>query len=251
MPKTKKVTTKKETAPVKKERVTKAAVVKETKVTKAASTRKPKAVVIEETVIETEMPTTSTTRKPVNVRRLIVIAIIMAVLIGIIIAVYKYLVIAWVDSKPITRMSYYQQLEGKYGEEIKDQLITESLIESEAKRRNVVVGAEEVDAELKKVEDQQGGADKLAQILQIQGISMEEVRKQLQYQLLIKKMFGQNVTVSDEELNAYLDSNKDRFPEMTDAIKAEVREQLKLQKISQDFSTWLNEAKSSDRIVRL
>src|SRR5437763_1391236 len=47
----------------------------------------------------------------------------------------KYMVVAWVDNKPITRFEYYSSLEKKYGKDVREQLIVEKLINDEAQKR--------------------------------------------------------------------------------------------------------------------
>lgn len=181
---------------------------------------------------------------------------------------YKGVVLGWVDYTPITRIQLYSQLEGRYGKEMKDQLVTEALILNESSRRGVRVSDEELGAEVKKIEDQQGGAEKLAQILELQGLSMDELKRQLKYRLMITKMFGENINISDEEINQYYTENKAAFnanssqtnpdgsavlgatqeASPTGQLKEEIKGQLKQQKLSDEYSKWLEQAKSSERV---
>lgn len=163
---------------------------------------------------------------------------------------YRWLVVAWVDQTPITRVEMYKQLEARYGKDLMEQMVTETLITNEAKNRKVSVSKEEVAAEVKKLEDQQGGADKLDQVLGFQGMTRAELEKQISYQLLIRRMFGDGVTVSDEDVNQYIESNKEQLGEVDDQTKVTIREQLVMQKIGQAFNTWLTENKSGSRVVR-
>lgn len=212
---------------------------------------------------ETETPVNETSSKAPFISKRVLFLVPVIVGVGIVLfLLYKYFVIAWVDYTPVLRTKFYEQLEAKYGAELKDQMITEQLILNEAKRRNVSVSEEEVSAEVKKLEDQQGGADKLTQILQFQGISMEELRKQLMFQSLIKKMFGENINITDEEINKYIAENESlrgaaaneqssSANDQGDRLREQAREQLQLEKIGQAFNTWLTEARDSKRVVRL
>lgn len=163
---------------------------------------------------------------------------------------YRYMVLGWVDRTPITRLEMYQQLESRYGKDMLEQMITESLIANEAKNRQVSVSKEELAAEIKKLEDQQGGADKLDQALGFQGMTRQDLEKQIGYQLMIKKMFGQGVSVSDEEVTQYIESNKEQLGVVDDKTKSAIKDQLTMQKIGQAFNTWLTENKSGKRVVR-
>lgn len=172
-------------------------------------------------------------------------------------AVTKFLVIGFVDGRPITRIELYGRLEGRYGQEQKSQLIDEALILSEAGRRGVSATDQEIDAEMKKIEDQQGGADKVDQVLQVQGMTRDDLKKQLKFNVLINKMFGPDNRLTDEELNKYLEENKDQLAvsnlEGSEAaqFKQSVADQLRQQKVYTAFNNWLKEAKTGSRVTQL
>lgn len=186
---------------------------------------------------------------------------------------YKYLVVAWVDYYPVTRIELYRELEDQYGVEIKDNLITERLILNEARKRGVSVSNEEIQDELTKLEAQQGGAEQLNQILTMQNISRSELERRFKFRILVNKMFGMNAVVSEEEINNYIEQNKDQILALggqqpqTDAqgnvlaesqpgtvsaqLRQEIKDQLMQQKVSDDFTKWLEEAKKSARVRRV
>lgn len=166
---------------------------------------------------------------------------------------YKWLVIAWVDGKPLTRVALYQQLERRYGNDLKEQMIAETLIADEARRRGVTISDEELNAEYQKFVDQFGGAENIDATLQAQGINKDEFKNQIKLQSLIKKMFAPEATVSAEEVDAYITENQAQYAEATDAakVKEEVTTQLSQQKLSQSFRVWLEQAQSSNRVIRL
>lgn len=214
------------------------------KVEKSPKTKKVESKVVVTKAEESKVVT------PRNNKRMLIIAAIVIVGGVLLFGLYKWLVLAWVDSTPITRIGMYKQLEARYGKDLTEQMITEALITNEAKNRKIVISQEDVQAEIKKLEDQQGGADKLNQVLSFQGMTRAELEKQIGYQLMIKKMFGDGVTVSDEELNQYIESNKEQLGEVNDSTKSAIRDQLLMQKIGQAFNTWLTENKSGKRVVR-
>lgn len=171
---------------------------------------------------------------------------------------YKYLVLAWVDHTPITRIQLDRELEKRYGKDMKEQLIAQTLIENEANKRGVKVTDTDVNEQITKIEDQQGGKDRLDQLLQVQGMTREDLKKQLRYQVLINKMFGQNINVSSNEVKAYIAQNKDQFASYKDdessesaKIREQVADQLKTQKTNEAFSSWFKPALQSSRVVRL
>lgn len=183
---------------------------------------------------------------------------LVVALIGIILLLVtagKYLVIAWVDGKPVTRFEEYQTLEQRYGKDIREQLIVEKLILSEAAKRGIKVSDQDINNEIKKIEGEQGGKESLNQILTSQGISQEEFRKLVRLQILRQKMFGGNVTVAEEEIDKYIQDNNQLTAQSEDAsatakLREDVRQQLLAQKVNTAFSDWLKQNLQSSRVIR-
>lgn len=161
----------------------------------------------------------------------------------------KFLVVAWVDKKPITVFEYYRELDKKYGKDVKEQLIVERLINDEAANKKINISKQDLDNEIKRIENEQGGKDKLSQILDIQGISQDEFNKLVRLQLIKQKMFEANVKVSDEDVNKYIEDNK--VTDADDKMIAQIKEQLRMQKINAEFNNWLKGALQSSRISRV
>jgi parvulin-like peptidyl-prolyl isomerase len=226
--------------------------------TKAATrVKEPKKEVILEEVTSAEIndtPKASPKRISKNIILPLLGLLIFAALVWL---AARYLVIAWVDKKPITRIEYYQNLESRYGKDIKEQMIVEKLILDEAQNRGVSVSDQEVDTEINKFVAQQGGQEQLNQILQMQGLNMDQLKRLVRLQLLRQKMFGANIQVSDDELNKYITENKDALvatpgvePTLTEQEKQQIKEQLKQQKVNEAFQAWLDQALQSSRVQR-
>jgi hypothetical protein len=108
-------------------------------------------------------------------------------LVVLLFAANKYLVVAWVDKSPVTVFEYYNTLSKRYGKDVKEELIVQKLLESEAKSKGINISDEDLNAEIAKIEEQQGGADKLQQILQAQNISEDEFHRLVTLQLIRSK----------------------------------------------------------------
>jgi hypothetical protein len=189
------------------------------------------------------------------------IGILVAVLALAILSVllYRWLIVAWVDGMPVTRIGMYQEMNKRYGETTKTQLITEKLILSEAQKRKVTVSDAEVDAEFKKYETQLGSHDQLISALKMQGMDETEFRKQIRIQQLVQKMFGSNIAISDDEVNQYYQQNKQGFATGTDEanaspsaeVKTQITDELRQQKVSTAFQEWLTQAQASPRVKKI
>lgn len=170
----------------------------------------------------------------------------------------RFGIVAWVDNKPVTRMEFYKDLETRYGKDTLDQLIVEKLIREEAATKGINVTEEEINAEITKYETEQGGKEALAQILVSQNISESEFKDLVEFQLLRQKLFENGVTVTDEEVDQYIEQNKDALvdPENPQTasqeaqLKSEIRDQLIQQKVAQNYSNWAMQNLNSDRVRR-
>lgn len=169
----------------------------------------------------------------------------------------KYLVVAWVDNKPITRFELYSNLEKRFGKDTREQLIVEKLIVSEAIKRNVVVSEDDINTEIKKIEQLQGGSEQLSQLLKLQSISQSEFKYLVKLQIIRQKVFGQNVNISDEDVKKYVDENKESLSlqgvssdNVTGEAQLKIKEELKQAKVNEEFNKWLEETLKSPRIKR-
>lgn len=181
-------------------------------------------------------------------------------LVVLLFAANKYLVVAWVDKTPVTVFEYYDTLSKRYGKDVSEELIVQKLLQSEAKTKGVEVSDDELAAEIKKIEEQQGGADKLQQILVAQNISENEFHRLVELQLLRTKLFADGSNVTDQDVDQYIEENKDAFAPTTDAngattdpktdqkLRDSIKDQLKQQKTNASFSAWLQGARQSDRV---
>src|SRR3990167_597797 len=180
--------------------------------------------------------------------------LLVLVVVALLFAGGRYMVVAWVDNKPISKFEVYSELDKRYGEDLKQELIVEKLIVSEASKNRVNVSNDEINAEIAKIETQQGGAEQLNQILQIQKISRDDFQKLVKLQLLKQKLFGKDINITDEEVNSYLETNKDALTASSqtidDKFKEGIKEQLKQQKVNENFNNLLNENLSGSRVVK-
>lgn len=190
---------------------------------------------------------------------------IASVLVGVALLLVlgnRYFIVAWVDQKPITRIDYYKALGQKYGNDVREQLIVEKLVEAEAQKKGIKITPQNIDNEIKKIETDQGGKDKLNQILQVQNISQGEFRKLVRLQILKQKLFENNVTIKDEDVNKYIQENQAQLelsyseatqstPDAQKQLKEKVKNQLKLQKVNEEFNNWLRSALQGPRVSRV
>ncbi len=211
------------------------------KTVKKSSTRKTTTSVASSPVTTPEKNTNKSFKRYATKRNGIIL--LALILLGLGLYFFRSLFIAaTVNGQPISRLQVVQELEKQSGQQTLESLVTKNLILQEMEKNNITVNEEEISAEIKKIEDalkQQGRtlSDALAQ----QGLSRPELEEQLRIQKMIEKLFSKDAVVSDAEVDAYIEENKDALPtdQEESALKATIKEQLKQQKLTTKFQTWL------------
>jgi hypothetical protein len=184
-------------------------------------------------------------------KKTLYLLVFLAVLLGLLYYFKDLFVVATVNGKPISRMSVVTQLEKQSGKETVDNLVTKELITQEARKKGITVTKEDVEAEVKKIEDdlsKQGQT--LDQVLTMQGLSKADVEDNLMVKLYIERLLSDQVTVSDEDAQKYFDANKATFAKDAkfETEKDQIKETLKQQKLQEQFQTWLDDLKANAKI---
>lgn len=176
----------------------------------------------------------------------------LAVLILALLFIFKNLfVVAIVNGQPISRLELVQELEKQSGKQTLNSLVTKTLILQEAKKQNVQVSNQEIDAEISKIENnvkQQGKS--LNDALQAQGLTRSDLIEQIKIQKIIEKLLGKDTKVTDEEVNTYIQQNSSQFPEGSDTpeFRNQVKQQLEQQKLSEKFQAWLAKLQKNAKV---
>lgn len=196
-----------------------------------------------QTPVKVSESSSVTTSKPVRIKKAYIALIVIILLVGALLYFYRGLfVAAVVNGQPISRIDVVRQAEQQSGKQILDTMVRNALIEQKAKQQGVSVNDSEINTEIKKLQDnlsKQG--QNIEQVLQAQGMNKDDLRKLIRLDKLVSKMVGKDVKVSDDEVNAYIEKNKETLPQGTDeaTLKKQVSDQLKQQKTNEKVRTWL------------
>ena len=179
-----------------------------------------------------------------------------AVLLGIIVALgyaFKSLfVVALVNNQPITRIKVIQELERQGGEQTLSAIVSQTLIEQEAKKKGIRVTKEEIAAEVKKVEAQlKSQGQSLDQVLSAQGLTRKDVEDQTEIRIMLEKLLVNKVKVTEKEVDAAYEVQKEGFgPTVTEKQgKEQVRQNLQDQKLSTEVQTYLQTVQKKAKIL--
>ncbi|HBI35685.1 MAG: Parvulin-like protein peptidyl-prolyl isomerase [candidate division WWE3 bacterium GW2011_GWF2_41_45] len=172
--------------------------------------------------------------------------------LGALIYNYKSLFIAaTVQGKPIFRWEVTKVLETQLGEQALNNLIEKRLIANEAVSKNIVISEDEINLKIKSIEDGivQSGQT-MDQFLAQNGMSQTEFRDQVKHIALIEKLLQDKVTVTEEEITAYIEENKESFPEIADDPQGRslVKESLQQNKMSQMYGSYIDELKTTGNV---
>ena len=177
---------------------------------------------------------------------------LLLIIIGGVLFYFKGLfVVATVNGQPVTRIGLIQELEKRNGKQMLSSLVTQILIQQEAQKQNISVTQEEIDNEVKRVEDglkkQQQSLDAA---LSLQGLTKEDFMAQIKLQKLVEKILAKDIKVTDRELSDYIEKNKDSIPAdlKPEEVTTSARQQLQQQKLGAKAQPWIQELQSRAKI---
>lgn len=179
------------------------------------------------------------------------IPLIIVIVFGLLYYFRGLFIVALVNGQPISRITVVQTLEKRNGKQALEALITQTLIQQEAQKRNIDVSSAEINDLTKRIEDglkKQGQS--LDQALSLQGMTRKDLEGQLRIQKLVEKMVSKDVKVTDKEVSDYIEKNKATIPEdlkADEATKA-ARQQLEQQKLSQKAQSFIEDSQSKAKI---
>jgi foldase protein PrsA len=180
-----------------------------------------------------------------------IVAAVVLVAAALIVRYRGAFVAAVVNGQPISRLSVVRETEKQAGQQALQNLVRNTLIEQEAREKKVTVSEKEIDDEIKKVEktlSEQG--QEIDQVLATQGLNREDLRRLIRLDKLVAKIVGKDIKVSDEEVNKYIESNREILPaeQNEEELKKTVSENLRQQKLNEKVQTWLTELQAKAKI---
>lgn len=175
----------------------------------------------------------------------------LAVLIVVLLFVFRGVFIAaTVDGSPISRVSVISTLEKASGKQALEALVTQRVLENAVKKEGVIVSKEELDAEVKSIDEQvvaQGGTLELA--LAAQGMTLENFTQQVKTQLQVEKLLGDKINVTDAEIDAFIADKKLEIPdEQLEAAKVQIGEQLKRDKTAKEGQALVESLRTAAKV---
>lgn len=191
-----------------------------------------------------------------NRKFIVQIAVIVVLGLAVFFIAKKYrgmIIAATVDTTPITRWQLNKRMAAQYGDQVLEEIIGETLLLKTAKKEGLTVSQSDIDQEIETIKEQLGGEEGLNQALVQYGMSIEDLKTRLQTSLLqqklAEKLFGDQVEVTQEEVEQTYESNKEYYTDKTlEEVQEEIAKQLKEQKLQEKFFAWFEEQKTKAQI---
>ena len=181
-----------------------------------------------------------------------VLYILGAVVLGLLVYFFRSVfVAAWVNGSPISRIAIIKQLESQAGKQTLDSLIDKTLILQEAKKSGVTISSQTLSDEVKKIEESlKAQGLELDSALKQRGQTRSDLNEQIRIQKIIEIILGKNITVTEEELKTYFDSNKEAFAQGAkfEEVKAQIGEQVIQSKLFSEYQKWIVDLRNKAKV---
>lgn len=178
----------------------------------------------------------------------------VVVFLAVVLLVRKQLLAATVNGEPIGRLAVIAELEKQGGKNTLDSLITETIILQQAKKNNVKVTDKEVDKQIADIEKSlKSTGQTLDAALIAQNLTKDGLKKQIKLQKMLEKLVGQEVKVTEKEIDAYVKQNEQSIPKGSDMkeIRKQAGDQLKQQKMNEKIKAWIDDQHKKAKIEYL
>lgn len=162
-------------------------------------------------------------------------------------------VVAKVNGVEISKSRLYDALVSAGGEKTLDTMISEELVSQEGKKAGFTITDEELNQELESLKKSFSSEEEFNQALTYYGMTLDGLKKNMNSQVMLRKLLEPQVTVTDDDVKTYYDENAASFitPEQMRAshilvkTKEEAETVLAELKNGTDFATLAKE-KSTD-----
>ncbi len=203
-------------------------------------------------VVQEQSSTATLVGKPsVKNSRYIVLGILLIALATLLYYFRASFIAATVNGQPIWRKTVNEKLYKQYGQQTVDMLITEALIEQQAKVNGVDITPDKVASETAKIDETlKAQGQSLDQVLLLQGMDRAELERQLKLNLMVEQLAGAAASPSAQEIQAYITANEEVLPAdlKGDQLNAYVTEMLTSQKKNESIQSWLGNLKQGAKI---
>lgn len=125
---------------------------------------------------------------------------------------------ATVNGEKISKERLYQELVGQGGEPALDYLISDMLIQQQARKKNIVITDEEINKELEEIKAQFPTEEQFNAALEQNNTSIDRLKDSIRTNLSANKLYESQMDLTEASLQEFFSTNKDRY-DTTDKIE--------------------------------
>ncbi|HZK19058.1 MAG TPA: peptidylprolyl isomerase, partial [Clostridia bacterium] len=145
----------------------------------------------------------------------IVIASVLIVAVAVAATVFflnRSQTIATVNGEKISKDELYEVMYENVGSATLENLITERLVEQEAKKQNITISSKDIQDRLDQIIEQNFASEaEFTQALMMYNMSKEDMEKNIKNELMILEILGKDIEVEEEEMKDYFANNRSLF----------------------------------------
>lgn len=130
--------------------------------------------------------------------------------------------VAKVDGEKILQTELDEALRDQYGASVLDTLITNKIVELEAKKQNITVSDEDIQAEYDELVESYGGEDSIKAVYEANGLTEEAVKENIRTYQLTKNVIAASLDITDEEVEQYFEDNKDMYGQEEQVVASHI-----------------------------
>lgn len=178
----------------------------------------------------------------------------ISLILGLFILYYLYrneiIAVAFINGQPISITEVVRIYTSPDKENVFDRIISEKLIEYEAKKRKIQVRSEEISAEIARMEKEAIANGKtMAQLLKESDQTARDLEKNVRLRIIIYKILSEDIELSEHEIDKYIKENPELYENFSqEETRIEVRRLLIDAKLQEEYKSWIQDAKASSEI---
>lgn len=119
--------------------------------------------------------------------------------------------VATIDGEEITKDDLYENLVNQYGAAALSTMISDKIVDMEAKKEEIKITDKEIDKEMQTLIESYGDEETFEQQLAATGATKSTLEKDIVKYLQTVKLLEPRIEITDEEISTYFKENKDSF----------------------------------------
>lgn len=217
---------------------------------KKAVKKLPRVHEMIDTKTEDLMPMVPQPARRFPLTRLALIIVVLG-LIAIFVSNKGLLVAAVVNGKPIFRWQLTSIMTSRFGQQTLESMISQSLIDEEAKKAGISILQTDIAKKESDLVKSLGTNVSIDDILKYQGMTKADFEDQLRLQLIVEKLLGKDITITDADIDAYIATNQASLTATSEAgLREEAKQAMFSQRVNDKLQTWFSEIRTKAKILR-